>query len=776
MKAILRQAKANARSHKLQATLVFSTLFASAILLTIALNTMNITNRAFDRLFERTHAPHLWLLLDPLALPTDEVEQKLSELPGVLEIGRAYRTIPTTLFLGELRESGPSMRNWPEDSDSVNRPLLVEGRAPHSGETDTIVLDRNAALEYKVQVGDRVGVLTPSGRVDLKVVGLFVSTEVCPTCFPFIYYVAPGTMKELGVLTSWEDEAGALEIGLRLSDPSKTQETLEAAQEIFPDDMIWGWDKWQGLRSASDSSIELQRILLLTFTVVALLASGLLIANTIRGTTRAQTRQMGLLKAVGFTNGQLILVYLLEHVGLALIASLAGLIVGSIIAMFILRSFTLLFGDSLARIELWILLATPSVTVFVTSAFSILSVVRAVRLNVVEAIRFGEERPRYRRGRLGTAVFKRLPVPLAVGLRDVLAQPARAGLTTIGLGIAVIAMVSGLTLKATIQTILEDLTQLGFNGDLSIWRSDFISEGEILELITSQPEIASFYSERWRSFQIPGEERYYFARFREGDLDAFRFPIVEGRMFEKHGEVVAGYGLVKDRGLQIGDKVDITIDEVLFSVSVVGFYRESSNNGMMMILPAETLRRALPGIEPYTFVVKLHPDSNPQAVTDTLVKESNDFLGVRIIGEQELPVNIASLPKIMLALTLVLGGIAAVGVFNSVWMNVQERRRGFGVLKSIGMTSEEVIYAVLVGVVGLTLIAYIVGLPLGLAGIDALINMVSSSIGFGPLDLSTDEIGLVVLLPGIVILALLGAFIPAYRAGRTNVVDVLRFE
>jgi putative ABC transport system permease protein len=436
----------------------------------------------------------------------------------------------------------------------------------------------------------------------------------------------------------------------------------------------------------------------------------------------------------------------------------------------------MLFGDSLTHMEIWILLATPSVTVFVTSVFSILSVVRAVRLNVVEAIHFGEERPRYRRGRLRTAVFKQFPVPLAVGLRDIFAQPARAGLTTIGLGIAVIAMVSGLTLKATIQTILEDRTQLGFDGDLSIWRSDYISEDEILELLASQPEIAYYYSERWRSFQFPSEEPYYYARFREGDLDAFRFPIAEGRMFEKHGEALAGYGLVKNRGLQIGDKLDITIDGNIFSVSVVGFYRESSNNGMMMILPAETLRLALPDVEPYTFMVKLHPDSNPQAVADTLAKASNDFLGTRIVGEQELPVNIASLPKIMLALTLVLGGMAAVGVFNSVWMNVQERRRAFGVLKSIGMTSEEVIYAVLVGVVGITLIAYIVGLPLGLAGIDALINMVSSSIGFGPLDLTTDEIGLAVLLPGIVSLALLGAFIPAYRAGRTNVVDVLRFE
>ena len=143
-------------------------------------------------------------------------------------------------------------------------------------------------------------------------------------------------------------------------------------------------------------------------------------------------------------------------------------------------------------------------------------------MNVVEAIRFGEERPRYRKGKLRTGILKRLPVPLAFGFQDLLAQPARAGLTAIGLGIAVITMVSGLTLKATIQTILEDLAQLGFDGDLSVWRSDYISEDEVRELLTSQPEIASYYYERWRSFRFSGEDPYYYARFREGDLEDFR--------------------------------------------------------------------------------------------------------------------------------------------------------------------------------------------------------------------------------------------------------------
>jgi len=230
MNAILRKVKANLRAHKLQAVLVFFTLFAAATLLTVALCTLYTAQGAFDRLFERTNAAHLWLLLDPVALPQREIEATLAEIPGVEATGRAYRTISTTLFLDGVRESGPGLRNWPDESDSVARPLLVDGHAPLPGETDAIVLDRNAAVEYGVDVGDTIGVLTPSGRQDLKVVGRFVSTEVCPTCFPFISYIAHGALAELGLLPSPDADVGALVIGGRpLANPARLTSSTESA-------------------------------------------------------------------------------------------------------------------------------------------------------------------------------------------------------------------------------------------------------------------------------------------------------------------------------------------------------------------------------------------------------------------------------------------------------------------------------------------------------------------------------------------------------------------
>jgi putative ABC transport system permease protein len=131
---------------------------------------------------------------------------------------------------------------------------------------------------------------------------------------------------------------------------------------------------------------------------------------------------------------------------------------------------------------------------------------------------------------------------------------------------------------------------------------------------------------------------------------------------------------------------------------------------------------------------------------------------------------------IMAALTLLMGGIAAVGVFNSVWMGVQERQQEFGMLKAVGMTPGQVTLSVLIGAVWMALIAYAIGLPVGLGGIRFLMDTVARGQGFGPLTPSVNAVGLALMLPGIVLLAAGGAFLPAYRAGRTSVVGALRYE
>jgi putative ABC transport system permease protein len=120
--------------------------------------------------------------------------------------------------------------------------------------------------------------------------------------------------------------------------------------------------------------------------------------------------------------------------------------------------------------------------------------------------------------------------------------------------------------------------------------------------------------------------------------------------------------------------------------------------------------------------------------------------------------------------------IALVGILSSIWLSVKDRQREFGMLKAVGMTPLQIVLSVLNAAVLLALFGYAIGIPIGLSGIRLLIDFVARVTGFGPLSAPTDELGLLLLLPGCVIIAILGAWIPARQAGRVRVVEMLRYE
>lgn len=793
MHAIIRQAKANLRGRKLQTALTLLTLFAAATLLTVAISALVAAGGAYDRLLERTHGAHLWFSLDPTQVAAEEAERALSALPGVEASTGALRT--HVLITGERRTSKRAdiqrLQEWPEGNIEVNRPEIVAGRAPQPGEMHAILLDRNVAYNAKVGLGDAVQLPTPNGAVSLDIVGLFVSAEWCPYyyCQPAPSYLAPGAMEALGLLPFDTLRAGSsttpgaevadashlLEIGLRLQDPADVKTIRETAEAALPDGAVLASHTWENARELSGLTLMFQRVLFPVFSIVAGLAAGFLIANTIGEAVRAQTRQMGLLKAVGFTGAQLIAIYLVESLGMALVASLGGLAAGWLLSPLILRGATAQFGEMTVNPPLWSVAVIPLCTLSIAALFTLWPVRRAVRLDAVTAIRAGAEPPRRRSYRLPHRLL-----PLAMGISDALSRPRRSLLMALGLGMATLTLTVALITGTFVRAIATD-PGLGIipDGDLFLSRSIYLTDAEVRRLIEEQPDIFAHYADAIVDFDIPEGHAQndldpYIIHLRGGNLGDFEFPLLEGRMFEQSNEAVVGYGLAKEQGLQIGDPFTVLVHDEPLAFEVVGIYRELGRLGLVMMAAPE----AVPGSEPFTYWLKVRPGTDVKAVAETLRSGSDGLLDVTVLSEEGSPEMLTVLDGVMGALSLVLGAIGVVGVFSMVWMSVQERRREFGLLKAVGMTPEQVSLSVLIGAGVLALAGYAVGVPSGVGIQSLLMNVLGQMVGFGPNYNAPpmDWVGLVLLLPGIVLVVVIGALIPARRAGRTSVVEALRYE
>jgi putative ABC transport system permease protein len=342
---------------------------------------------------------------------------------------------------------------------------------------------------------------------------------------------------------------------------------------------------------------------------------------------------------------------------------------------------------------------------------------------------------------------------------------------------AVFTATAGLTINDAFQAFLTDPT-LGAlpDGDLFLDRTVHLPDTEVRQLIAALPDVAACYVQVWGGWQIPGETDSFWAMFREGDLAAFQFPLVEGRMISGPDEVVVAYNLAKERGLAVGDPLTISLADQPFTFRIVGVYREVNNRGRMLILPMEARRRVQPDAAPYRYVLRLHPSADAQALAEELTAASRDQLDVRAPADFQSPAWTVSARRMLVGLTLVLVGIAVVGVFNTLWMGVQERRRELALLKAVGVTPRQLALSVLAGAAAVALIGYVMGVPLGILGTQLLVDTVARSMGFGPLRFAVDGMGALLILPGTVLVALAGASIPARSAGRMGVVDSLRYE
>ena len=773
MNVIIRQAIANLRSHRLQGWLIFITLTAASALLTLSLSTMQSTQGAYDRLFERTHGAHLWLYLNPNWVTEDQVAQAVNEIAGVEDSTPVMRSVYADIFAGGRRYRGEELREWPDEAMTVGQPLLVAGRAPQPGETNVIMLDRNWAAEEQVNIGEIIEVLTPAGRQRLTVIGLVIQTETGPYghWFPIPHFLALGDLDKLGLVYPSLAETGRLNIGLRLINPDDLEIVLHEIQANLPENTLYDWVEWKTARESADSSVRLRRILLLTFSIIAGLAAGFLIANTIAEAVRAQTRQIGLLKVVGFTGMQLALIYSLEFVGLALVASMVGLGAGGLVSMGILRSLGAQFGEARIFPTAWILLITPLSALLIATLFTLWPVRHAARQNVVDAIRKGVERPR--RG----IYMPRIPLALAISLNDIFIRPWSTILTALGLGMAVVTLVTSIMLGATLQ---EFITTPGqgpvLDGDIFLTRTSYFSDAAVRQLILSQSDVEAWYSQRWASFQLPGNDEVLNAIFREGELDAFVFPLIEGRMLTEPDETIVGYGLASEFDLHPGDTMDTLLDGEKITLHVVGIYREGNNSGRMLILHMELMRRVRPGFEAFSYVLKLRSGVDAEAFGANLASNSNDQLAVKVADVNQLPNWLASLQRSTVMISAVLVGIAMIGVFNSAWLAIQKRQRELALLKAVGMTPGQVTHSVLIGAMVIAMLGYVIGLPVGIIGVGSLMDALARNIGFGPIYPVIDWLEVALLLPVIVLATLLGALIPARKAGRAGVVEMLRYE
>jgi putative ABC transport system permease protein len=258
------------------------------------------------------------------------------------------------------------------------------------------------------------------------------------------------------------------------------------------------------------------------------------------------------------------------------------------------------------------------------------------------------------------------------------------------------------------------------------------------------------------------------------------YTMVSGRWIDKHGEAVVPTPFLTATGTRIGDTVTVNGMAEPVTVRIVGEVLDPRNDGMQVFTDASTLTSAHPDLTETSHHIAVTSGTDVTAYVDRLNKDLTPLGATARAGGLDAGGDmVVTLNALSTTLTLMLVAVAALGVLNSVLLDTRERVREIGVHKALGMTPRQTVAMVLTSVAVTGLVAGTLGVPLGMALHGWVLPAMGDSVGLrlpGSVIAVYHGAELLPLTLGGLLIAALGALLPAGWAARARIATALRTE
>ncbi|MFB8179811.1 FtsX-like permease family protein [Streptomyces sp. NPDC055966] len=756
MRATLRWAHSDLRTHRGEALfLVLATAgIVASLLLAAAL--FGYATNPWQRTFAEARGAHVWI---HTASSADT--GRLARLDGVASVAGPYRTESVAVASRGARAS-VELRGTAQ-LPSVGRPLLTAGHWLDPAEPDGVVLESGLARALLAEPGDTLTL--PGTRRTLTVEGIADSAEpsYSPGEQPGLVWARPAALRA----------PGGQVIGLRLGDPADTDYAVQRAVTVLGAGAVGEVSTWQQARAAAQGDNRLLGQVLGLFGLGALIAAGLAVHGAIATRIRGHLRDLSVLKAIGFTPGQVVRIFLLQHLAYALLGAVAAAALTRTLGSRIPGR----LGDA---VGVWqglpghamALLAVPLGAVLFIGLTTGLAAWRAGRVPPVPVPRPAAATGGRLTGPARRALGMRLPAALVLGFHKLLTGRGRSLTTVARLTLPLLLIVVALSAWTTIDRFHTDPARVGLPTSLTVRTDGTPAPADLRSLLAGDSRVAAVYPGVELAALVPGQTATIALRGLGTDARPYPYALAEGRAAHGPDEAVAGQGLLDLLHARVGDWVRMTVGDRPQILHIVGRSIEPQNAGRVVTASLDTLRENDPQLAPAFYELRLRPDADPHRVAAALTAAGRGHLDVHAVTN---PADgLSPLRAVVAGLIAVLALIGLVELLTAIGGSVREGERDVLAFKAIGMSPRQItaitVTATSATALAATLTATALGLPLARRLIDA--QGASSGIGAGIARFPSP--GLLLALGTATVLGAAGlAALPATRTARRRLADTL---
>lgn len=775
MRAVWRAARAAVRRRKLQTFLIGLVVLLCSATTVVSLALLDASSAPFDRAFAARHGAHAVASFDP---------------------ARVSETTLTSALSGVTASAGPfgQVVVKPENDSGLVRgiPLTVVGRADPVGAVDQldvwhgrwpsapgeIVMAATRDPDFDFGPLAKTTEVVTNG-VTLKVVGFAESINSSADAWVTPAQVAALHPTGLQMLYRF---AG------NVSTRDAVNDRLAGVTTGLPGGALIAAEPYLVVKEKSAEDLGVYLPLLGTFGVLGLLVAVLIVGNVVSGAVVSGFRHIGVLKALGFTPRQVVAVYLLMVSVPAVAGAIPGAVLGALGGQGLISQAFQGFGFGDTRVRWWVWLTALVGIPAIVLVAAMLPARRAHRLSAAEAISAGSAQRRGRALRIQRALSgSRLPRSISLGLGLPFARPGRTALTMAALLLGVVTVTFSAGLGTTLSRVGAIDTQVG--GDIGVrgliqqfGTPTTRTDAQIEELLRGLPGAARVGVFANTELTVVGSSDPMPVNFARGDVPdlGYRAQLLAGRWMSAPDEVVMPSKVLVERGLQVGDPITVDSGGQRTTFRIVGETVRGPSGSPGIIAEWEALATTVPGLKvdpsDIFYQVQLDPGSDLDAYVHAVQAQDKGLMVWNNTGTDSFEIIVAGFSA---TLGTLLALVAALGVLNTVALNVLERRRDLGMLKSIGMTPRQVVAMMVTSMAALGLLGGLLGMPIGILTHRFVIPMVSSAahVRLPESVLAVwSPLGVALLVLVGVVIAVLGAVLPARSAARLTIAQVLHNE
>jgi putative ABC transport system permease protein len=725
MRGTLRWARADLRARRGQALTTVAVVAAVVAALFLAIMLLQGAVNPWQQLFARTRGADVLIYFQDGTNTAD-----LRHVAGIRAMSTPYQAASATLEQGAVK-SQVELRAMTPAPPTMSVPVIVAGSWLRSSAPDGAVLEASFAQAVHVGVGDRIQVDGIDGTtVAMTVIGIADTADqgFYPQWTPGLIWV------QHDLLTRVEPHASETHVivGLRLNDNSAiaTGQVVQTIWNLYngvgENSAVERYSTWQQVRDSMASNDRLLGLLLALFGVIALVAAPCAIANVTAGRVLVQRQDIAMLKALGFTPGQVVRMLLAEQTLLGAAGAGLGLVAARIITSpeFVRPPDGTPVGLALLSAG-WMTLIGVG-TVLTVAVATVIPAWWAGRVSPVAAVQ-----PSPPRGHLSLiarlGLLFHLPAALVLGARDSLTRRLSAALTVFGVALPMAMITITLTCWSTIGGFTHDPGRIGLASAVTVSQGG-LDNKQMLALISNDRQVLASYPGAQFVTLLPGDNGTFIARAMGTSSRPYPFRVVQGRMFDAANEAVAGQGFLDLMHIGVGAWISPTIDGVpVPALHIVGRTIEPDNNGDVLDFGLDVLTDA--GSAPRVYHLILKPGVAAAAARSTLLAESHDRLDVQVV-----PNPASGLRVVQLVIAVSVAILAVIGLANLLTATVvgmREHRHEVDVLAAMGLTPRQVMATLVVNTMILTALGVTSGIAAGLVIAPRLIDMQAQTSGIG---------------------------------------------